>query len=151
VTVTGPLEQVQSIDAVRGLETEEIAIADARDDVLSAVQLALPDGVTVQGPTTVNVSIDIAPARGVYTFRIVPLIRNAGNGLSVTPAGAITLTLSGDVPVLEDITAESISASADAQGLGVGLYTLPVAITAPPGTTIVGDPPEIGVAITLAQ
>jgi YbbR domain-containing protein len=152
VTVTGPLEQLQSIDAVRGLQTQEISIADARDDVLSAVEIELPEGVTVQGASSVNVTVDIAPARGEFSFRVVPAIQNAGDGLVVTPAGTITVTLAGDVPVLEDVTAEAIIASVDAGGLGEGLYTLPVAVSAPPGTAVtVIEPGELGVAITLAR
>jgi YbbR domain-containing protein len=152
VTVTGPLEQLQSIDAVRGLETEEISISDARDDVLSAVEIELPDGVRIDRGPTVNVIIDIAPAQGVYTFRVVPDIRNAGAGLLITPAGSIAITLSGDVPALDNVTAESIDASVDAADLGEGLHALQVSVAAPPGTAIVSiDPPELGVAITLAR
>jgi YbbR domain-containing protein len=152
VTVTGPLEQLQSIDAVRGLETEEISISDARDDVLSAVEIELPDGVRIDGGPTVNVIIDIAPAQGVYTFRVIPDIRNADAGLLITPAGSIAITLSGDVPALDNLTAESIDASVDAADLGEGLHALPVSVAAPPGTAIVSiDPPELGVAITLAR
>jgi YbbR domain-containing protein len=152
VQVTGPLELLQSIDAVRGLETEEISIADARDDVLASVELQLPNGVSVQRSPTVNVTVNISPARGVFSYRVVPRIRNAGDAYVVTPAGEVTVTLAGDVPVLEDVSVEAIDASVDVQDLGEGLYALPVTVAAPPGTTIVSiDPPEMGVAITLRQ
>jgi YbbR domain-containing protein len=137
---------------VRGLQTEEISIADARDDVLSAVEIELPEGVRIDGGSSVNVIVDIAPARGVYSFRIVPEIRNAGDDLIVTPAGAVTVTLAGDVPALEAVSPESIDASVDVQDLSEGLYALPVTVGAPPGTEITAiDPPELGVAITLRQ
>ena len=152
VTVTGPLEQLQSIDAVRGLQTEEISIADARDDVLSAVEIELPQGVRIDGSATVNVIVDIAPARGVYSFRVVPAILNVGEGLVVTPAGAVTVTVTGDVPVLDALAVEAIQASIDVQDLGEGLYARPVSVSVPAGTEITAiDPPELGVAITLAQ
>jgi YbbR domain-containing protein len=152
VTVTGPLELLQSIDAVRGLQTEEISIADARDDVLSSVEIELPQGVRIDGPGTVNVIVDIAPARGAYSFRVVPQVRNAGEGVVVVPASAVTVTLTGDVPLLETLSPESIDASVDVQDLGEGLYTLPVTVSAPPGTEITGiNPPEMGVGITLRQ
>jgi YbbR domain-containing protein len=152
VTVIGPLEVLQSIDAVRGLQTEEISIADARDDVLSSVEVELPPGVRIDGSGTVNVIVDIAPARGAYSFRVVPEVRNAGPGLAVIPASAVTVTLTGDVPLLESLSPASINASVDVQDLGEGLHSVPVTVSAPPGTEITAiDPPEIGVGITLSQ
>lgn len=152
VNVTGSLELLQSIDAVRGLPTDEISIADARDDVLRTVEIDVPAGATVQGSSSVSVTIDISPARGEFSFRVVPLIQNAGAGLAVTPAGSITITLIGDVPALEDLTAESIVAVVDVAGLGPGLYAVPVEITPPAGTVVAGvESQELGVAITLRQ
>ncbi len=150
VNVTGSLELLQSIDAVRGLLTDEISVADAREDVIRTVEIDLPAGATVPGSSSVSVTIDISPARGEFSFRVVPQIRNMADGLAVTLAGPIAVTLIGDIPVLEDLTATSIVATIDAQGLREGLYALPVVVTAPPGTTItLVDPQELGVAITL--
>lgn len=150
VNVTGSLELLQSIDAVRGLLTDEISVADAREDVIRTVEIDLPAGATVPGSPSVSVTIDISPARGEFSFRVIPQIRNMADGLVVTPAGPIEVTLIGDIPVLEDLTATSIVATIDAQGLREGLYALPVVVTAPPGTTItLVDPQELGVAITL--
>jgi hypothetical protein len=70
----------------------------------------------------------------------------------VTPAGTLTVTLSGDVPVLEEITAADIVAFVDAQGRGAGLHALPVVLTAPPGASIESVVPrELGIAITLRE
>jgi YbbR domain-containing protein len=152
VNVTGSLELLQSIDAVRGLLTDEISVADARDDVIRTVEIDLPAGATVRGSSSVSVTIDISPAPGEFSFRILPQIRNTADGLVVTPAGSIIITLTGDIPVLEDLTAVSIVATVDVEGLRVGLYVLPVVVTAPPGTTVeLVDPQELGVAITLRQ
>ena len=120
--------------------------------MIRTVEIDLPAGATVPGSSSVSVTIDILPARGEFSFRVVPQIRNMANGLALTPAGPITVTLIGDIPVLEDLTAASIVATIDAQGLREGLYALPVLVTAPPGTTIaLVDPRELGVAITLRQ
>jgi YbbR domain-containing protein len=150
VTVTGTLEALEAIDSLRGLTTEEISISDARDDVIRTVAITLPEGVAIEGSVQATVTIDIAPAGGVFSFRIVPQIGNAGDGLTVTPAGPITVTLAGEVPILDTITAESIVATVDAEGLGAGLFTLPVTVTPPPFTSIVSvEPAALGVAITL--
>lgn len=148
VVVTGPLSVLQSIDAVRGIGTAEISIADARDDVIRTVQLVLPDGARVQGSNDVRVTIDIAPARGEFTFRIVPQVRNVSDGLVVTNAEAVVVTLAGNVPALEGITSAAIVASADAAGLGAGVYRLAVEVTAPAGTTVTRvEPPDMGLAL----
>lgn len=150
VTVTGTLEALQAIDSLKGLSTEEISITGARDDVIRTVAIVVPEGTTISGPATATVTIDIAPAGGVFSFRIVPQIRNVGPGLSAVAASPITVTLAGDVPVLDTITAESITASVDAQGLGPGLFALPVEVTPPAFTSIVSvQPGTLGVALTL--
>jgi YbbR domain-containing protein len=149
VVVTGPLEVLQSIDALRGITTGEISIADARDDVIRTVPLNVPEGVTVRDVDSVRVNVDIVPARGEYSFRVVPDVINVGGGLVATPAGPVTITLTGDVPVLETIAPETIVAVVNATGLQAGLYALPVEVTAPSGTAIVRiEPLELGVSLS---
>lgn len=149
VTVTGRLDVLQSIDALRGISTEEISIADARDDIVRSVGLILPEGVRTQQDGGVRVNIDVQPAQGEYRYVVAPQVRNVADGLALTAADPVTVTLSGDVPVLASIRPEAITVFADAEGLGEGLYALPVEVSAPPGTTVVGvEPAELGVALT---
>lgn len=149
VVVTGPLEVLQSIDAVRGVATSEISIADARDDVTRTVEIVVPEGARLQGTGTVRVNVDISPAQGQFSFRVVPQVRNVADGLAVTQAEPVTVTLAGDVPTLQTITAESITVVGDAAGLGAGLHALPLQITPPAGATVVRvDPAELGIALT---
>jgi YbbR domain-containing protein len=150
VTVTGTLEALQAIDSLRGLSTEEISISDARDDVVRTVAITLPEGTRIEGSAQARVTIEIAPAGGVFSFRVQPEIRNVEPGLVATPAGPITVTLSGDVPLLDTLTADAISASVDVSGLGPGLFALPVTITPPQGTQVASvEPATLGVALTL--
>lgn len=147
--VTGPLDVLQSIDAVRGISTDEISVADARDDVTRTVRLALPDGTRAQGSADVRVSVQIEPARGEFSFRVVPQVRNADSALAATVAGAVTVTLAGDVPTLQSLTPESILAIVDVQGLGAGFHAVPVNVSAPGNTSIIRiDPGQIGVSLS---
>ncbi|MEX2226921.1 MAG: CdaR family protein [Dehalococcoidia bacterium] len=149
VTISGSLEVLQSIDAVRGVLTEEISIADARDDVRRTVQLQLPPGARLQGNPTIEVAIDIEPGSGEFTFLVVPQIANVGDGLFATPAEPVAVTLAGDVSVLGQLTAQSIVVSADAQGLDEGLHVLPLQVTPPGNTSVIRvEPGELGVALT---
>jgi YbbR domain-containing protein len=148
VTVTGALEVLQSIDAVRGIPTEEVSIADARGDVVQEVRLALPDGARVQGDDTVTVSVSIAATRGEASFVVVPRVQNIADGLVVTQANPVTVVLAGELPVLDATTPESITVTANAEGLGAGLYALPLDVTAPAGTTVVRTEPDaLGIAL----
>jgi YbbR domain-containing protein len=150
VTVSGTLEALQAIDSRLGLTTEEISISDARDDVIRTVAIVVPDGTSILGSVQATVTIDIAPAGGVFSFRLTPQVVNVADGLTATPAGPVTITLAGEVPVLDQLTAESIVATVDAQGLGTGLFVLPIEVTPPAFTSIVSiDPGSLGVAITL--
>lgn len=149
VEVTGPADVVASIDAVQGLPTGEVSIDGSRSDVVRTVPVTVPNGVTLQGSPNVEVTVTIRAARGEATFQVVPQIRNLGSGLAVTIAQPLQITLAGDIPTLSALTPEAISAIADAQGLGPGLYALQVQITPPPGTTVVRvEPPQLGVAVT---
>ncbi len=156
VSVTATLDVLQSIDAVRGISTEEISIADSRSDVVRPVNLILPAGARQlaagAGATPVRVTISIRPAKGEQSFRVAPQIRNAGAGLAATPADAVTVTLAGDVPTLQTITPESIAVIVDVQGLPAGLHSVPMEITPPAGTTVVrSDPAELGIALVERQ
>jgi YbbR domain-containing protein len=148
VTVTGPLAVLQSIDPVKGISTGEVSISDARANVVQQVELVVPQELHVEGSSTVQVTVSIAPARGEATFLVVPQARNLGADLAATFTGTVAVTLSGEMPALQALSAETIVALVDAQGLGPGLYTLPVKVTPPTGTSVVRiDPGEASFAI----
>jgi len=148
VTVTGPLDVLQSIDAVKGLSTEEISVADSRSDVIRTVQVTLPPGTRIQGATTVRVTVAISAAKGEATFQVVPQIRNLGDGLAVVPPAPVTVTLAGEIAQLNALSPGAILVSVDADRLAPGLYSLPAQVTAPAGLTVVRvEPGEVGVAI----
>ena len=148
VTVTGSLAVLQSIDPLAGIATSEISISDARSTVVQQADLRLPPDSGVLGSIQVTVTVTITPIRGEVSFLVVPQVRNVGDGLVVTPAASVVVTLAGDLPALQAITAESIIVGADAQGLGPGLYVLPIQVTPPLGTTVARvEPGELGVAL----
>ena len=153
VIVTGPLDVLQSIDALRGIPTSEVSVTDARADVQRTVQLVLPSGVRLQaGTAPIKVTVSIKPALGEATFKVVPQVRNVGAGLVAAPAQAVTITLAGDVPTLDALTPEAIIAFVDASGRGAGQFPLPLQVTPPPGTTVVRtDPGEVSVTLTPGQ
>ena len=147
VEVTGSLEALQAVTA---LETEEISIADARDDVVRTVAIQVPEGLTVEGSPTVRVTVDIEPVQGAFSYRVAPRIINAPPGAVVTPSEDVVVTLSGDAPTLAGITTGDIDVVVDVGGLGSGLFLVPVEVTAPQGSSVTRvEPGQLGVAITL--
>ncbi len=150
VVVTAPKDVLQQIDAVRGIATEEISIADQRSDVIRQVDVVLPDRAHLQTDTKVNVHIAISPSRGEFTFGAAPQLRNVSNNLAATVADAtVTVTLSGDLPTLQSLGPGAVSVTVDCSGLGPGLYAITPQVQAPPGVTVVRvDPAQVGVALT---
>ena len=150
VIVTAPKDVLQQIDAVRGISTEEISVADQRGDVVRQVDVVLPDRAHLQTNTKVNVHISIAAARGEFSYGVAPQLRNVQNGLAATVADpAVTVTLSGDLPTLQALGPAAVAVTVDASGLGPGLYQITPQVQAPPGVTVVRvDPGQVGVALS---
>ena len=150
VIVTGPKDVLQNIDAVRGISTEEISVADQRADVVRQVDLALPDRARLQTNARVSVHISIAPARGEFSYGTAPQLRNVRAGLAATFAQpSVIVTLSGDLPTLQAVAPESIVVTVDATDLGPGLYSITPQVQAPPGTTVTRiDPPQVGIGLS---
>jgi YbbR domain-containing protein len=148
VVLTGPLEVLQAIDPLRGVPTEEISLADARDDVTRDARLVLPDGVRAQSNDTVRVTVAVGASRGEVAFLVTPQVRNGGAGLTGTAGGAVTVTISGEVPLLQTLSPQSIDVSVDATGLGAGFHVLPVLVTPPAGASVTRiEPAEAGIAL----
>jgi len=149
VNVRAPLEVLQAIDA---LSTEEISIADARDDVTRTVAIGVPEGATLEGPATATVTVSIEPVQGEFAFRVSPRVANARAGSTVIPAEDVVVILAGDVPTLSAIDPGDIDVVIDVGGLGAGLHVVPVEVTPPQGTSVSRvQPGQLGVAITLPQ
>jgi YbbR domain-containing protein len=116
------------------------------------VQVVLPPGTSARGSASVKVTVAVRPARGELTFSVVPQVRNIATGLVLFPPAPVLVTVAGDLPVLQTLSPESIVVSADAQGLAAGIYSLPLQITPPAGTTVTrADPGQVGIALSERQ
>ena len=150
VAVSGTVEVLQSIEAVEGVRTEEVNIAEARSDVVRTVRLSLPEGARVSEPGDVTVRVRIEPARGQFSFSVVPQLSELASGLEATLAeNTVRVTLEGPVPTLTSLTAADISATLDVSGLSAGTYTVGVGVKVPAGTTLIStEPPALGVTLS---
>ena len=136
VVVTGPLEILQTIDAVVGIETDAVPIEGANADVIGTPRLRLPQGLTAD-LTQVTVRVSIEAAQGRVSFSVVPDVINLASGFvaSVTPA-TVSVVLEGSLPVLRAIDVGDIVAELDVGGLGPGEQLVAVRVVPPAGATL---------------
>jgi len=155
VQVSAPLDVLSSIDAVRGVTTEEVNIAGAKaaeggpSDVTRVVKLQLPPGATASRED-VTVRVTIAAEQGQAQFSVVPQVRGLGAGMQATVLPEVVrVILAGPQPTLDAQTAASIAVYIDASSLGPGQHALTPKVDAPSGLAVIGvDPPQVGLSIT---
>ncbi|HXF52168.1 MAG TPA: CdaR family protein [Dehalococcoidia bacterium] len=151
VRISGPVDVLQSINAIAGIPTEDVSVDGATAGVITQrVGLRVPPGAQVQGASQVTVRVTIAAITGERPFEVVPEVRNARAGLRSTLATPVVrLVLQGEVNTLNALSPADIPVFVDAAGLEAGLHLLEVRVQPPAGTSIISiDPPLIGVALS---
>jgi YbbR domain-containing protein len=137
--ITGTIEALQSLTTVT---TDQVDVDGAASDVVRAVKLQLPPGLTVAGGATVTVRVAVAPAHGEITLGLTPEVSGLGPGLRADLATTLVeVRVAGEIPVLRALSPSSLTAVVDASGLQAGQHALPVRVTAPPGVQVVGVVP----------
>jgi len=128
VLVTGSLQILQTLDF---LLTEAIDVSGANATISRSAVLQVPDGVHVERES-VTVTITIEPSRGERAITIAPTIVNVPVGLTaVLQTSSLTVRVSGETLVLDELTPGAIRATVNASGLTEGAHTLDIDITLP--------------------
>lgn len=131
VEVVGPKSAVALVSEAL---TEPISVAGARARVAEGVSVGFLDSaLRVKTPRLVQVQVDVMPGPVERTMQELPVhMSNLGPGLvaRVTP-NVVDAVLRGTREGVTEATADSVRASVDLAGLGVGRYTLPVQVTGP--------------------
>ena len=128
VQVTGSLETLQSLDSIL---TQPIDVSGATQTITRNVALQLPTGIQTERQN-VSVTIKIEPAPGSRAITVAPVVNNVPSGLSaVIQTTFVTVRVSGDAPVLNNLTASDIQATVDASGLEEGTHNLDVKVFVP--------------------
>jgi YbbR domain-containing protein len=138
-SVVGPLETVRNLNSV---PTEAIDIEGARSDIVRAVALEIPPGIS-SGDRRSVVTITLQPVRGPGSVGVAPRITNLGAGLTAalnTPVVAVLV--SGPLPDVLALKPADISVTVDAAGLGPGTHRLEPKVTVPPGLSFDGTNPD---------
>ncbi len=151
VRISGPVDVLQSINAIAGIPTEDVSVDGATAGVITqTVGLKVPPGAQVQGASQVTVRVTIAAVTGERLFEVVPEVRNVAPGLKSTLATPVVrLVLQGEVNILNALSPADIPVFLDANGLDAGLHLLEVRVQPPTGTSIISiEPPLIGIALS---
>jgi YbbR domain-containing protein len=131
VTITGPRG---TIDAVESISTRGVSIEGAEEEFTQEVSLELPPEVQVIGRPTVEVTVVVEPARGSVRLAVPVEARNVDPGLRVAgtlPVADVLLT--GELPALQDLTPQDVSASVNMNGRGEGAHDADVEVFLPNG------------------
>jgi len=147
VSISGPLEVLQSIGV---LTTENVAVDGAQSDVVRSVRLRIPEGVRVSGSEEVVVAVRVSPAEGEGIFTVA--LRTVGLGPDLTATvvpPTLAVTLAGQMPLLQTLTADAIIATVDLSDLPVGTQRVSPTVQLPAGVELIGtDPVDVVVTIS---
>ncbi len=117
----------QLVNAQPGfVETAPLDLNDAKNDLVTRLDLTLPEGISVVGEQSVLVEVAIDAIEGSLTLADQP-IETVGlaEGLSAgTSPLTVTVILSGPLPLLETLTAQDVRVIVDVTDLQPGTYQL---------------------------
>ncbi len=147
VSVSGSLEVLQSIDT---LTTENVTVDGAESDVVRSVRLRLPEGARVANGEEVVVRVRVGPAQGESAFTVAVKTSGAEAGVLATVVpSTVSVTVAGEMPVLQTLTADEITVTVDLSDLSPGTHRLAPVVELPAGLELVGvDPVEVVVTVS---
>ncbi|MBI5934258.1 MAG: hypothetical protein HY867_11170 [Chloroflexi bacterium] len=108
------------------VETQELELSGASDDISTRLALELPEGVSVVGEQSVQVQVGIDPIISNLTLSNIKIeVVGLGEGLSalISPI-EVDVILSGPAPLLDLLLLQDIRVVVDVTDLGAGVYQL---------------------------
>lgn len=138
VTIFGPLEVIEDINAVEAT----IDISQIEEDDTFEVDIVPPEGVERVQPETVEVEVDVGETEETALGQVPISVENVPEDVSydvISPeTGRTNVTISGVTQVIETITAEDITLTADWEGRedDGSTYTLPVEAEGPANVVV---------------
>lgn len=140
VTVRGPREAIGERTFV---ETVSVDVGNARSPIERAVELSLPEKVSVQGgEPRVAVKLDIVPLEGSKEVTAAVQIGDVPDGLRVTNVspGSIRVTVRGSGEAFDRLRSEDVRVELSASGKSAGSFAArpePGNVRVPSGVQVV--------------
>lgn len=136
------------------METVPVSVDGARDAAKKAVDLALPDGVTVVGgEPRVQVTVDITALSGTKDMSAAVQVADVSGGLKVATVspGSVRVTVQGSGEIFDRLRNEDVRVLLSAQGQSAGTFHVrpsPDQVRVPDGIRIVSvEGAEVSVSL----
>ncbi len=146
VRVDGPIDALQSLDVIA---VPEIDITGATANVEETLVVEPSAATITPREIQATVTVVIEPIRGTVT---VPIGVGAQNlpqdALARAEPATVSVTLEGELPLLNSLLPEDVTATVDLGNALPGTSIYPVTIVAPPGVAVVSVQP-VEVSVTL--
>jgi YbbR domain-containing protein len=159
VTVIGGPSALSNIPGF--VETFEVDVSAATDDVVERVALNLPPGVSVVQPETqgtdnaggVLVTVEVSTIEGGKTVQRPVTFQGLRETRSAaTSPSEVDVILSGPVPRLQSLTAREVTVIADLFGLDPGIHKAELTVVVPEGLRVENVLPDtVEVEITVGR
>ncbi|MFZ0548204.1 MAG: CdaR family protein [Candidatus Promineifilaceae bacterium] len=121
ILITAPPDQ---LDALR-IETEPVDISGLTISETLQVALDLPDGVSLEDPQPIIVTVEIGPIQTSDVVQRPVEVRGLGEGLeAILDPEEVRVFLFGPLPVLESLEDDDVRVTLDLLNLEIGTYSL---------------------------
>ncbi|MEC5425824.1 CdaR family protein [Virgibacillus sp. C22-A2] len=134
---------------IDGIETEDIDLSSITESGTIDVNLALPDGSSVPGSETIEVTIEVEQTRVIDDITIDVEEQEDGQDITFTePADSeMSLTVVGTEASVRELTADDFRIFINVSGLEEGQHSIPVFIEGPDDITTTVEFEEVTINI----
>lgn len=133
----------QTLNQMTTVPTQPVDISGEDGDRAYNTSLQLPGTVAMSGSQSVVVRVLVSTINGSKTILVSPQVRNLGANLtySIDP-GAVNVTLSGPIPILNRIQPSDVTVSVDATAQTSGSQQLTMQVKSPDLLRVVSVQPQ---------
>lgn len=134
--------EVDELAGLEWIETEPIDLAGASGSLGVTAPLALPAGVSAVGGSAARVEIVLRPATGTRTLEVALVVAGGRADRSYElSVGRVSVTVGGELALLDAIETAGLVATIDVAGLDVGVRSLAVRLELPDGVSLLSLSP----------
>jgi YbbR domain-containing protein len=146
VTIVG---SPQALAAVNFATTERVDTTDATSTFARQVSVIVPEGVSVVQEGLARVTVRLSALDLAQAIVTVPLPEGLRPGLElVSTIPSVQVTIRGAPLALRSLQGTDVRASLSLDSLGAGSHQVEVAVSTPPGVTVLSiNPPMVQVTI----